>query len=92
MNFWIVKLLIALLAIFFHKKIGFDEDLSTALVHYFIFALYFTPLIGTYLADSWIGKYKSMLIMTAFYSIGTIVLTVGTVDSLNLPLKLYQIL
>jgi POT family proton-dependent oligopeptide transporter len=42
--------------------------------HLFIAAVYFTPLIGAFLADLWLGKYRTILALSLVYCAGHAVL------------------
>ena len=39
-------------------------------------AVYFTPLIGAFLADLWLGKYRTILALSLVYCAGHVVLAV----------------
>jgi POT family proton-dependent oligopeptide transporter len=51
-----------------------SEAKATEWVHLFITAVYFTPLIGALLADLWLGKYKTILLLSVLYCAGHLVL------------------
>ena len=57
------------------------EDLATALYHTFIFLSYFTALFGAFLADSFLGKFKTILYISIIYAIGQIVLSIGAIPA-----------
>lgn len=40
------------------SKLGMDEDQATNWYHVFIFFVYFTPIFGGLLADSYLGKFR----------------------------------
>ncbi|HRJ11228.1 MAG TPA: POT family MFS transporter [Prosthecobacter sp.] len=44
--------------------------------HLFIAAVYFTPLIGAFLADLWLGKYRTIIALSLVYCAGHLVLAV----------------
>jgi POT family proton-dependent oligopeptide transporter len=41
-----------------------------AIFHLFVSAVYFTPLLGGYLADRFFGKYRVILVLSLFYCLG----------------------
>ncbi|MGE3310281.1 MAG: POT family MFS transporter [Limisphaerales bacterium] len=45
-------------------------DQATAIIHYFISANYFTPLIGAWLSDKILGRYHTILWVSLFYCAG----------------------
>ena len=51
-----------------------SEAKATEWVHYFITAVYFTPLIGALMADLWLGKYRTILLLSVCYCAGHLVL------------------
>ena len=51
----------AVLVLYLTFYLHFDEDTSTSLYHSFIVLCYATPLLGAIIADSLLGKFKSVL-------------------------------
>ena len=45
-------------------------------IHLFIAAVYFTPLMGAFLADLWLGKYRTILVLSLVYCAGHVVLAI----------------
>ena len=64
--------------------LGQDADTSTEIIHLFVFANYFMPLLGAWLSDKLIGRYHTILWVSLFYCAGHGVLAcsdlAGTVD------------
>jgi POT family proton-dependent oligopeptide transporter len=50
--------------------LGQDADTSTEIIHLFVFANYFMPLIGAWLSDKIIGRYHTILWVSLFYCAG----------------------
>jgi POT family proton-dependent oligopeptide transporter len=50
------------------------EAEASTWVHYFITAVYFTPLVGALLADLWLGKYRTIILLSLVYCAGHLVL------------------
>jgi len=44
--------------------------------HYFIAGVYFTPLLGALMADLWLGKYRTILVLSLVYCLGHLALAV----------------
>src|ERR1051326_110477 len=38
--------------------------------HYFVFGVYFLPILGAIIADGWIGKYRTILSLSIVYCFG----------------------
>ena len=69
----------AVLAFFFKQVLGFDENFSTLLYHLFTALCYFTPMFGAVIADSFVGKFRTIFYISIVYAIGQIVLTIGAI-------------
>src|SRR5687768_15676732 len=54
----------------FLLRIGFTANQSTNISYYWSSLCYVTPLIGAYLADSFLGRFRAILIFTIVYSFG----------------------
>jgi POT family proton-dependent oligopeptide transporter len=50
--------------------LGQDADTSTEIIHLFVFANYFMPLLGAWLSDKLIGRYHTILWVSLFYCAG----------------------
>lgn len=51
--------------------------MATALTTFFSFFCYITPLLGAYIADTYLGRYKTICLFTGVYIAGLAIL-VGT--------------
>ncbi len=54
--------------------LGQTADTSTTIIHLFIFANYFLPLLGAWLSDRLIGRYYTILYLSLIYCLGNGVL------------------
>ena len=50
--------------------LGQSADVSTEIIHLFVFANYFMPLFGAWLSDKIIGRYHTILWVSLFYCAG----------------------
>ena len=50
--------IIAVLTLYMRQILGFSEDKATVYYHTFIMLCYFTPIPGSILADTYLGKFK----------------------------------
>ena len=57
------------------------EDDAVILFHGFNFLCYFTPLFGAIIADSFLGKFRTILYLATIYAIGEITLTIGAIGN-----------
>jgi POT family proton-dependent oligopeptide transporter len=54
-----------------------SEPQAEAWYHTFVFAVYFLPLAGAFLADAILGKYRTILILSVVYCLGHFVLALN---------------
>ncbi len=64
---------------------GEAEDLSTVLFHTFNFLSYFTSLFGAFLADSFLGKFRTIFYISIVYVIGQATLSFGAIPGKDAP-------
>lgn len=58
---------------------------ATVLYHGFLSIIFMMSILGGIIADSWLGKYKTILYMFILYAIGMVVLNLGSIPMLELP-------
>ncbi|XP_051814860.1 solute carrier family 15 member 2 isoform X2 [Acanthochromis polyacanthus] len=73
----------ALLTLYFVNYLHWDKDLSTAIYHAFSGLCYFTPILGALIADSWLGKFKTIIYLSIVYVIGHVVKSVGAIPTVG---------
>ncbi|XP_075418811.1 solute carrier family 15 member 1 [Tenrec ecaudatus] len=73
----------ALLILYFKNFIGWDDNLSTAIYHTFVALCYLTPILGALIADSWLGKFKTIVSLSIVYTIGQAVISVSSIADLT---------
>uniref|UniRef100_A0A8C7NU35 Solute carrier family 15 member 2 n=1 Tax=Oncorhynchus mykiss TaxID=8022 RepID=A0A8C7NU35_ONCMY len=73
----------AVLTLYFINYLHWDPNLSTAVYHAFSSLCYFTPVLGALIADSWLGKFKTIIYLSVVYVLGHIVKSVGAIPSVG---------
>ncbi|NXE89918.1 S15A1 protein, partial [Menura novaehollandiae] len=73
----------AVLVLYFKYFLHWDDNLSTAIYHTFVALCYLTPILGAIIADSWLGKFKTIVYLSIVYTIGQAVLSVGSINDLT---------
>jgi solute carrier family 15 (oligopeptide transporter), member 1 len=73
------------LALYFHVKLGLDTNLATSVFHIHECLAYFFTIVGAIVADSFLGHFKTILIMAFIYSVGATTVAIGNIEPLNLP-------
>lgn len=54
-----------------------SETRAVAWTHAFVVAVYFTPIMGAYLADAFLGKYRTIMILSVVYCLGHFALAIN---------------
>ncbi|NXQ27027.1 S15A1 protein, partial [Alaudala cheleensis] len=73
----------AVLTLYFTRFLLWDKNFATAIYHTFVALCYLTPILGAIIADSWLGKFKTILYLSIVYAIGQAVLSVGSISDLT---------
>nr|APX43179.1 solute carrier family 15 member 2 [Sphyrna tiburo] len=73
----------AILTLYFTNFLHWDDNLSTAIYHAFSGLAYFTPVMGALVADSWLGKFKTIIVLSIVYVIGHIVKSAGAIPTVG---------
>ncbi|KAH9501884.1 solute carrier family 15 member 2 isoform X2 [Dermatophagoides farinae] len=64
-----------ILVLYFKYVLLFNEDLATQIYHIFVMVCYFTPVFGAIIADSYLGKYWTILSISCIYAAGNIIIS-----------------
>ena len=85
--------MLSILTLYLKNVMKMSEQQSTEVVHLFATAVYFLPLFGAWLADRWLGRYRTILIISLFYCLGhgALALFEGTLSGIYLGLTLIAI-
>ncbi|NXH38130.1 S15A1 protein, partial [Dicaeum eximium] len=73
----------AVLTLYFTRFLLWEDNFATAIYHTFVALCYLTPILGAIIADSWLGKFKTILYLSIIYAIGQAVLSVGSINDLT---------
>ncbi|KFP88374.1 Solute carrier family 15 member 1, partial [Acanthisitta chloris] len=73
----------AVLVLYFKYFLHWEDNFSTAIYHSFVALCYLTPILGAIIADSWLGKFKTIFALSIVYTIGQAVLAVGSISDLT---------
>ncbi|XP_046387900.1 solute carrier family 15 member 2-like [Ischnura elegans] len=72
-----------ILAIYLSNILSFSENDATVIYHAFVLVTYFTPLLGAMIADSLLGRFRTIFYVSIIYIIGNIVMSVGATPDLR---------
>eukprot|EP00794_Sanderia_malayensis_P017454 gene17454-19200_t len=69
----------AVLVIYLTTMLKMQNDTATEIYHAFNMLCYFSPIIGAIIADSFWGKYKTILYISLVYALGNITVAVTSI-------------
>jgi POT family proton-dependent oligopeptide transporter len=61
---------LGILELYLKERMNMGDSGATEVVHYFGTAVYFLPLLGGWLADRYLGRYRTILGISLFYCLG----------------------
>ncbi|CAG9803152.1 unnamed protein product [Chironomus riparius] len=76
-NFYGMK---TILVLFLTRKLMYDDDTSTMIYHVFNMLVYFTCIFGAIIADSWWGKFNTIVWLSIVYVGGSITMAFSAID------------
>uniref|UniRef100_A0A672IGF8 Solute carrier family 15 member 1 n=1 Tax=Salarias fasciatus TaxID=181472 RepID=A0A672IGF8_SALFA len=73
----------AVLVLYFKYFLGWDDDFATTIYHTFAALCYLTPILGAIVADSWLGKFKTIIYLSIVYAAGQVILAVSAIHDIT---------
>ncbi|XP_013877668.1 solute carrier family 15 member 1b [Austrofundulus limnaeus] len=73
----------AVLVLYFKYFLQWDDDFATTIYHTFVALCYLTPILGAIIADSWLGKFKTIVYLSIVYAVGQVVMAVGAIHDIT---------
>ncbi|KAK9523816.1 hypothetical protein VZT92_017705 [Zoarces viviparus] len=73
----------AVLVLYFKYFLRWDDDFATTIYHTFVALCYLTPILGAIVADSWLGKFKTIVYLSIVYTLGQVVLAVSAIHDIT---------
>ncbi|KAK9537650.1 hypothetical protein VZT92_005251 [Zoarces viviparus] len=73
----------AVLVLYFKYFLRWDDDLATSIYHVFVALCYLTPILGAIVADSWLGKFKTIIYLSVVYAIGQVTMAVSAIHDIT---------
>ncbi|CAB3368266.1 Hypothetical predicted protein [Cloeon dipterum] len=74
-----------ILALYLVQYLKYSEDNATVVYHAFVSFCYLTPLIGAVIADSWLGRFKTILILSLVYAVGCVGISLSAIPNFIPP-------
>uniref|UniRef100_A0A3B5BNE9 Solute carrier family 15 member 1-like n=1 Tax=Stegastes partitus TaxID=144197 RepID=A0A3B5BNE9_9TELE len=73
----------AVLVLYFKYFLLWDDDFATTIYHTFVALCYLTPILGAIIADSWLGKFKTIVYLSIVYALGQVVMAVSAIHDIT---------
>uniref|UniRef100_A0A8C6THS8 Solute carrier family 15 member 1 n=1 Tax=Neogobius melanostomus TaxID=47308 RepID=A0A8C6THS8_9GOBI len=73
----------AVLVLYFTYFLNWDDDFATSIYHVFVALCYLTPILGAIVADSWLGKFKTIIYLSIVYALGQIAMAISAIHDLT---------
>uniref|UniRef100_A0A3Q3NCN9 Solute carrier family 15 member 1b n=1 Tax=Mastacembelus armatus TaxID=205130 RepID=A0A3Q3NCN9_9TELE len=73
----------AVLVLYFKYFLRWDDDFATTIYHTFVALCYLTPILGAIVADSWLGKFKTIVYLSIVYAVGQVILAVSAIHDIT---------
>ncbi|XP_015171560.1 PREDICTED: peptide transporter family 1 isoform X2 [Polistes dominula] len=73
------------LTLYLANTLNYDASTSTVIYHVFSMFVYFFPLFGGILADSILGKFRTIFYISIIYAVGQFLLALSAVPSIGIP-------
>ncbi|KAG7271407.1 hypothetical protein CRUP_031219 [Coryphaenoides rupestris] len=73
----------AVLVLYFRYFLRWDDDTATSIYHTFVALCYLTPILGAIVADSWLGKFKTIIYLSIVYAVGQIIMAISAIHDIT---------
>nr|XP_046238771.1 solute carrier family 15 member 1-like [Scatophagus argus]XP_046238772.1 solute carrier family 15 member 1-like [Scatophagus argus]XP_046238773.1 solute carrier family 15 member 1-like [Scatophagus argus]XP_046238774.1 solute carrier family 15 member 1-like [Scatophagus argus]XP_046238775.1 solute carrier family 15 member 1-like [Scatophagus argus]XP_046238776.1 solute carrier family 15 member 1-like [Scatophagus argus] len=73
----------AVLVLYLRYFLRWEEDFATTIYHTFVALCYLTPILGAIVADSWLGKFKTIIYLSIVYTVGQVILAVSAIHDIT---------
>uniref|UniRef100_A0A3B5MZ76 Solute carrier family 15 member 1a n=1 Tax=Xiphophorus couchianus TaxID=32473 RepID=A0A3B5MZ76_9TELE len=73
----------AVLVLYFKYFLRWDDDLAISIYHTFVAFCYLTPILGAIIADSWLGKFNTIIYLSIVYAIGQVAMAVSAIHDIT---------
>ncbi|XP_077302119.1 peptide transporter family 1-like [Arctopsyche grandis] len=80
-----------ILSLYLAEKLRYSDDDAVVIYHVFIMFVYFFPIFGAMIADSWLGRFKTIFYLSIVYAIGNILISLTAMPTLGIPDRAFTI-
>ncbi|XP_031617334.1 peptide transporter family 1-like [Contarinia nasturtii] len=74
----------AILVLYLKNKLAYDPNDATVLFHIFTAMTYSATIMGGIISDVWWGKFNTIFYLSMFYTVGSIIISIGAVPLIDL--------
>lgn len=78
---------VAILVLYLTRNLAYTDDDATITFHVFTSLAYFFPILGAIVADSWLGRFRTIMYLSVVYMVGSVIIAIGAIPQLHLPAK-----
>ncbi|KAL3275455.1 hypothetical protein HHI36_020215 [Cryptolaemus montrouzieri] len=82
----------SILSLYLVKILLFSKGDATVIFHAFTMMVYFFPLLGAILSDSYLGKFRTIFYVSMIYATGSIILSIASIQPLHLPITEFSMI
>ncbi|CAK9798135.1 Peptide transporter family 1 [Anthophora quadrimaculata] len=80
------------LTLYLQNQLMYTEQMTIVIYHVFTAFVYFFPVFGAMLADSLLGKFRTIFYLSIVYAIGQFLLSLSAAPPLGIPAKEFSLL
>ncbi|XP_017794191.1 PREDICTED: peptide transporter family 1 [Habropoda laboriosa] len=80
------------LTLYLRNQLRYSAQTTIVIYHIFTAFVYFFPVFGAMLADSLLGKFRTIFYLSIIYSLGQIILSLSAVPPLGIPAREFSLL
>ncbi|XP_037049527.1 peptide transporter family 1-like [Bradysia coprophila] len=84
--------ILSILTLFLNLKLGYDKDVSTTVYHSYAFVASCFAIVGAIIADSRFGMYKTIVVVSVVFAVGSLIIAIGVIDALHLPIHVLSVI
>nr|XP_022904377.1 peptide transporter family 1-like [Onthophagus taurus] len=82
----------AVLSIYLTDIILYSKSDAKIIYHTFAFMVYFFPVFGAMIADSWLGKFYTIFWLSIVYAIGNVVLSLAAAPPVDMDTEVFSLI
>ncbi|KAK9877999.1 hypothetical protein WA026_020212 [Henosepilachna vigintioctopunctata] len=82
----------SILTLYLVNILFYAKSDATVIYHAFTVMVYFFPLLGAIISDSYLGKFNTIFFVSMIYAVGCIVLSISSIPDLKLPMNVISLI